>query len=293
LGYFLLMRTWQYLAPNNFWSSSSLKMNLVLSLLYTAGGAAASFGGAYLYSTQHSDCRMINNMIPNMALADVVANSFVRMPFFFMIISHLVAESNKPGQLEEFNKQFTHMERTIGLVVTVMTGGQLICFLWLYASSLVPILIANGVVVSMQEAAVYSAGSSCLYLYRYLEFEAVFPIVGLGFLIVACFFSKCHKESGSGWYRASMVFALLYLIAGSIVMLYAISLVATNGSDCRMMSDAVVNMANVDIVVNGCFRLPCMLLAFWAFTVFAPFDANSKDNNNNNNKLQSIPLVSP
>jgi len=283
LGFFLLLKVWQSVAPENFWHSSTVKVNLVLAFIYTLAGAAAAFGGAYLYHTEQMNCRTVNNLIPNMALADVIANLFVRMPFLLMILSHLSIEVTTNGQMERFNKGFTDNEKTLGLVVTVMGGAQLVCALILYAMSLIPLLIANAVVVSVQDSIVYSTGSNCLFLYRYLEFEAVYPIVGLGFFIFSFAYSKCHNgPTGDGWFKALLAIATIYLVAGTIVLLYAISLVTSNGSDCRMMSNSVVSMAIIDIVANGIFRIPGFLIAAWALNVYGGPEVYAK---------VSVPLV--
>jgi len=227
---------------------------------------------------------MVNTDIPNMALADVIANSFARIPFMLMIISSLVAESEKPGSVQNVVKGLNQAEQVAGLLVTIMAGAQMICFLTLYSLSLVPMLIANGVVVSMQDATVYSVGSNCLYLYRYVQLEAVYPIVGLGFVIFYFSCRKCNQGHTSDCLsKFAMVVGLIYLLSGTVVLLYAISLVSSNGKDCRMMSDSVVNMATIDIVVNGIFRIPCAILAVWALTVFG-------SNNPDGQAKGSVPL---
>jgi len=281
LGWFVLITLWRVCDEKSFWKSGTLKCNLTLGLIYFAGGAAAAFGGGYLYNQDANNCTIFTTDINNMALADAVAGVFIRLPYTLITLSLLINEAWEPGSLRKSFDSLTDKATGVFMMCTVRHQARLMTFTAIFIFGLIPLLIANGVVITEANSLTYSAGNPCLYLYRYCEFETVYPIVGLGF---ALFAFLCRAVSAQGFqhhFRIVLVPFIIYVTAGIVVLLYAISLITSDANSCRAFSDAIPNMATIDIVVNGFFRIP-----FFAITLFCMLTFNVQS-------AESIELKSP
>jgi hypothetical protein len=268
LGYFLLLTIWRYIDIKSFWGSCAIKFNLSLTLLYLAGGAAAAFGGGYLYNSEGDACRLITNSVANMAVADAVAGVFIRLPYMMIILFLLYTESREPGALEKSHKEIETSTEIVFVMCAAKNAARLFVVGTLFVVGFIPLLIANGVIVTQADALVSSVGSPCLYLYRYCQFETVYPIVGLGFFIFGALCRGVAKTHFDDYFRAIMVTFIIFVGAGSIVLLYAIKLVVDDSANCRDLSDAVPNMALIDVIANGVFRLPLFFITFFALLTY-------------------------
>jgi len=252
-----------------------------------AAGAAAAFGGGYLYNTDADGCRMVTHNVANMAVADAVAGVFIRLPYLIIIIFLLATESSEPGSLEKAHNDIHAASTTVFLCCALANASHLMVMGILMVLGFIPLLIANGVVVTQADANVYSVGSPCLFLYRYCQFETVYPIVGLGFFIFGFLCRSVAKTHFDSYFRAVLVTFLIFVGAGSIVLLYAIKLVTDDSDNCRNLSDAVPNMALIDIIANGFFRLPLLFVAIGGLLTFTTNNAPADD------KTGSVPLSTP
>jgi len=269
LGYFVLLTLWRWCDEKSFWKSGTVKFNLVLGLLYLTAGAAAAFGGGYLYNRDADMCNPITHQVPNMAVADAIAGVFIRVPYAIIALSLLIFESMEPGALRTSYDSLTESATGTYVNCAVKNVARLYVFIALYVLGLIPLLIANGVVITKVDAVVYSSGNPCLFLYRYCEFETVYPIAGLGICLFAFLCRAVSSEGFKNHFRAVLVIFVIFVSAGLVVLLYAIKLVVDDGNSCRDFSDAIPNMAMIDIISNGVFRIP-----FFVITLFCMLTLN-------------------
>jgi len=281
LGWFILLTIWRLCDDKSYWKSGTIKFNLVLGILYLLAGTAAAFGGGYLYNRDSDMCNPITHDVPNMAVANAIAGVVIRLPYILITLSLLITEGMESGSLRQSYDQLTDKATGTMYGCAIKNQARLYVFIALYVLAMIPLLIANGVVITGVDAVVYSAGNPCLFLYRYCEFETVYPIVGLGFCLFAFLCRAVSREGFKNYFRALLVLFVVYTTAGLVVLLYAIKLVADDADTCRTYSDAVPNMATIDIITNGFFRIP-----FFVITLFCILTINV-------NSAESIELKSP
>jgi len=282
LGYFLLLTLWRWCDEKSFWKSGTIKFNLVLGVIYLTAGAAAAFGGGYLYNRDGDNCIPVTHQIPNLAVADAIAGVVIRIPYALIALSLLIFEATEPGALRTSFDSLTESATGTFVTCAIKNVARLYVFIALYVLGLIPLLIANGVVITKVDAVVYSSGNPCLFLYRYCEFETVYPIAGLGFCLFAFLCRAVSHEGFKRHFRVVLVTFVIFVTAGLVVLLYAIKLVVDNGDNCRVFSDAIPNMALIDIIANGVFRIP-----FFVITLFCMLNLNVNQAANDSVELKS------
>jgi len=268
LGWFILLSIWRWCDDKSFWKSGMIKFNLILGFLYLSAGGAAAFGGGYLYNRDNVECAVVTHQINNMAVADIIAGVVIRIPYAIITIGLLIFEAVEPGMLRKSYDQLT--DRATGVYVNCAVKNAARLYLWiaLYVLAMCPLLIANGVVITQADPLTYSSGNPCLFLFRYCEFETVYPIACLGFCIIAFLCRAISADAFKKYFKPLLVVFIIFTTAGIIVLLYAIKLIADDGDSCRTFSDAIPNMATIDIITNGIFRIPFFVVFLFCLLTF-------------------------